>query len=93
MNQTITLEDLRTIIDNANSRDCEFFINGYDYTYGIHEEDKFVPVCVMLPVVDFNNIKEIFVVGDTLEIHLNEFNVVKTLEIKERVNPLDLIEK
>ena len=91
MNQTITLNQLYTILDNANSRDCEFFINGHEYTYGIHKEDALVPVSLMLPVVDFENIKEIFVVGDTLEIHINGSYEAKKLEIKERVNPLDLI--
>ena len=91
MNQTITVNQLYTILDNANSRDCEFFINEYEYTYGIHKEDALVPVSLMLPVVDFENIKEIFVVGDTLEIHINGSYEVKKLEIKERVNPLNLI--
>lgn len=91
MNKTISLDQFRSILDNANSRDCEFYVNGYEYTYGIHKEDALVPVSIMLPVVDFENIKEIHVVGDTLEIHTNEFHITKTLTIKERINPLDLI--
>ena len=94
MNDTITINQLTDILNNAKVCDYEIFIDGYEYTFGIHSNISLTPIHEhsFLPIIELDSIKEIFVVCDVLELHLKNFDIIKSLSIKSRIIPTSLLD-
>ena len=95
MQKKFTKVELKLILTNAISRDCEFYIGGFPYEFDF-SLDRFIPkhdslVLTDIPLIFIESVSLKEYSYTEMEITFNNNRANQSFIIKEKVNPVELL--